>query len=276
MSSGRGMDKRCGRRAAAARRLHVPVAAATLSGCRREVRRLTGGPLVVFADYVCPYCYLAESVLRRLRAEGTAVEPAAFELRPSGTPLPASDEAWLRHAWERSVLPLAEELGVTLRYPALAARTRKAHEAVAFARAAGDPTAMHEAVYRAYWQEGRDIGRIDVLVDIGAAAGLDRGALRVALDIDQWTDRVAQDSGLARRIGIGGVPAYLLGGTRDAAAGAVVEARRLRVGLQRYDELRSWVTDDDIRADDGGAGEGSAAPGGGSADGTPADPEGGG
>jgi predicted DsbA family dithiol-disulfide isomerase len=217
--------------------------------------------LVVFADYVCPFCYLAENVLQRLRAEGTMVEPAAFELRPPGTPLPSPDEPWLREGWRRSVEPLARELGVTMQYPALSTRTRKAHEAVAFAGGNGVMLEMHQAVYQAYWQDGRDIGRIDVLVEIGADVGLDRGALRVALDIDQWTERVRQDGERAARLALGGVPAYVLAGgsnvpagndrTAAPADGAADEAntdvaQRVRIGLLRYDELRAWMADHDV------------------------------
>jgi predicted DsbA family dithiol-disulfide isomerase len=217
--------------------------------------------LVVFADYVCPFCYLAESVLQRLRAEGTTVEPAAFELRPPGTPLPSPDEAWLRAGWGSSVEPLARELGVTMQYPAISTRTRKAHEAVAFARANGVMLEMHQAVYQAYWQDGRDIGRIDVLVEIGAGVGLDQGGLRVALDIDQWTERVRHDVQRAASLALGGVPAYVLAGGRGGAAwndmsaapadGARDEghgdvAQRVRVGLLRYDELRAWMADHDV------------------------------
>jgi predicted DsbA family dithiol-disulfide isomerase len=207
--------------------------------------------LLVFADYVCPYCYLAEAGARRLRQDGVAVEPAAFELRPAGSPLPSPEEAWMRQAWEQTVQPLAAELGVSMRYPVLASRTRKAHEAMAFARAEGAGQHMHDALYAAYWQDGRDIGRIDVLSDIAAEVGLDRSAMRVVLDIDQWADRVGQDLDLARRLRLQGVPAYLLTQSGESEQPVAVE---FRTGLQRYDELKTWVNGDDVRADNRGSG----------------------
>lgn len=200
--------------------------------------------LVVFADYVCPFCRLAESVLARLRRDhGVESEVAAFELRPPGSPVPGAANPWKREAWHRVIVPLAAELGVALQYPSLMPRTRKAHEAVAYARSVGTSGPMHEAVYDAYWQDGRDIGRIDVLVDIGAAVGLDRTALKVALDIDQWTERVLQDLAAARRLGLTGVPAYV---RHTPAVGDVPVTAELRVGLQRYEELRAWMVRDDV------------------------------
>lgn len=200
--------------------------------------------LVVFADYVCPFCYLAESALARLRrTHGVDVEAAAFELRPPGSPLSAGDDVpWPREDWQNVVLPLAAELSVPITYPSLSTRTRKAHEAVAYARSVGLYQPLHEAVYRAYWQDSRDIGRIDVLIEIGAAVGLDRTALKVALDIDQWTDRVVQDRASATQLGLTAVPAYVL---QAQVEGGPVTGE-LRVGMQRYDELRAWVVRDDI------------------------------
>jgi predicted DsbA family dithiol-disulfide isomerase len=188
--------------------------------------------LVVFADYVCPYCYLSDLGVARLRREGVETEVGAFELWPPGTSLPTGREAWLAEAWERSVLPLARAAGVSVERATLMTRTRKAHEAVAYARSAGARDAMHEAVYHAYWQERRDIGRIDVLVEIAGAVGLDRTDVKVALDIDQWTARVEQDIAAAAHLRLSGVPSYLL--LQDGSG-------EVRTGMQHYDELREWV-----------------------------------
>jgi predicted DsbA family dithiol-disulfide isomerase len=193
--------------------------------------------LILFADYVCPFCYLAEVGAARLREGGIEVRSAAFELRPPGTPLPDAREPWMTRAWRQSVEPLAAEIGVSMAQPALMTRTRKAHEAAAYARSQGMHDRMHAALYAAYWQDARDIGRIDVLVDIARESGLDPSGLRVALDIDQFTEQVEQDEAWAARLGLAGVPAYV---RADDADGTGVAAD-MRVGLQRYDELGAWM-----------------------------------
>lgn len=198
---------------------------------------MRGRRLIVFADYVCPFCYLAETQVARLRGDGCDVQAAAFELRPAGTPLPTLREAYMRESWDAVIEPLRHELGVEMRFPTLATRTRKAHEAVAWAREQGAFPAMHEAVYRAYWEDAADIGRIDVLMEVGASVGLDRYALKVALDIDQLSERVEQDRATAEQLRIRGAPAYLLyTPDGDGAAGG-----ELRVGMQRYGELKAWM-----------------------------------
>lgn len=192
--------------------------------------------LIVFADYVCPFCYLAQSALAGLEdACRVDIDVAAFELRPPGTPLPRLDSAAARSAWHESVVPLAAALGVPIEFPRRVTRTRKAHEAVAWARQHGAARTLHGIIYDAYWRDGEDIGRIDVLMDLAVSAGLDGTALKVALDIDQCTGQVERDATRAAGLGIGGVPAYV---RMDGD-----EVTDIRAGVQTHDQLRDWVTD---------------------------------
>ncbi len=190
--------------------------------------------LIVYTDYVCPFCYLAEVALDAVRAEGVAIEVRPFELRPAPAPLHDPDAAELRVEWERSVLPLAEAFGVSgLRQPRFSTRTRKAHEAAAYAHAHGAGAAMHRALFDAYFREQRDIGRVDVLVEIGIGLGLDRTGLKVALDIDRYTDDVVAQQAEALRLGIRAVPAHLAP-TGDGRF-------RLMMGVRAADELRALL-----------------------------------
>jgi predicted DsbA family dithiol-disulfide isomerase len=169
--------------------------------------------LVVFTDYACPFCYLAEAVLERVRAEvDVAVEYRAFELYPSPLPLADPDDEAMARLWAGFVEPLAKALRVPVRRPARAVRTRKAHEAAYFAREHGRMPELHRSIFRAHFVDGRDIGRVDVLVGLGEDTGLDRTGLKVALDVDRFAGRVADDDAAARRHGVTGVPAFLVGG----------------------------------------------------------------
>jgi predicted DsbA family dithiol-disulfide isomerase len=183
----------------------------------------SGERLIVYGDYTCPYCYLAEAQLRRVREAGVQTDYRAFELRPA--PGPTLDPAvpWIAASWQRTIGPLAARWGVEIRFPAAVPRTRKAHEAAAHARERGAFQPMHDAILHAYWVEGRDIGRIDVLVAIAEAVGLDRTETRVVLDVDTHRDRVIEESREAAELGITGVPAFrtasgLLTGLQPAEA----------------------------------------------------------
>lgn len=189
----------------------------------------TGTSLTMWGDYVCPFCYLGDAALRQVeRGLDVAVERMPFELRPPGVPLADLEAGGVRPAFEAVVVPWAARLGVEVRWNGTGTRTRKAHEAAAYARTVDRFEAMHKALYRAYWLEGRDIGRIDVLTAIGAEVGLDALELRVALDVDARTADVMAAEAAATALGVRAVPAYRLGG-------------RLLTGLHEPAALRQWV-----------------------------------
>lgn len=187
--------------------------------------------VMVYSDYVCPFCWLAWPAVRTLLAEGAPIELGAFELRPAPTSLPRSLTGAQQAAWDGVIVPHARSLGLSPRTPTRFPRTRKAHEAVRHARASGLEQELHDALFRAYFEEGRDIGRIDVLVEIGAGLGLDATGLKVELDIDQYTDAVRAQEQDAARAGVTAVPAYVAGG----------DVSRVHMGWLSAAELRDWL-----------------------------------
>lgn len=190
-------------------------------------------PVVVFSDFACPFSYVTEAALRRMEAAGEiAITPLAYELYPVPAPLPGAVDG----GWMEALRPLAEELDLALRVPPAPARTAKAHEAAAFAQARGQGPAMREAIFAAYFAEGHDIARIDVLVALGVALGFDAGELKVVLDVDSLSPRIQAEQDAARRAGVEGTPT-VVAGTGD-------EARWL-VGARPYAELRAAILDVD-------------------------------
>jgi predicted DsbA family dithiol-disulfide isomerase len=185
-------------------------------------------PVVVFSDFACPFSYVTEAALRRMEAAGEVeATHLAYELHPAPSPLPAD-----RGEWMDALAPLAAELDLVLRAPPAPARTAKAHEAAAFAQARGVGPAMRDAIFAAYFAEGRDIARIDVLVELGAALGLDASEVKVVLDVDSLAPRIRAEQDAARRAGVQGTPT-IVAGTGDEA--------RWMVGARPFAELRAAV-----------------------------------
>lgn len=139
------------------------------------------------------------------------VEWLPFELRPEGVPALPRDPERMRRGWERSVLPLARQLGVEIQAPAAHPHTRLAHEAFAFARGAGRAAEMAAGLFRAHFVAGRDIGSIDELVAVGAAAGVDAAGLRGCLEGRTLAAEVGEGLALAGDIGVTAVPTFLIG-----------------------------------------------------------------
>src|SRR3569833_140726 len=138
----------------------------------------------IWSDYVCPFCYLELPVIDRLQQTyGTTLEVRwrAFELRPE--PVPTLDPAgdYLRNTWARVVYPMAAQRGMTLHLPPVQPRGRKALELAAYARAQGHFDAVHRALLRAFFEESRNIGAVEVLLDLAAAHALNVSAVPTLL-----------------------------------------------------------------------------------------------
>lgn len=108
----------------------------------------------------------------------------AFELRPAPVPTLRPEDPYLPNIWRKSVYPLAERLGVSITLPTISPqpRTAKAFELLAMAQEKGLDHAYSMHVLRAFFQEGRDIGNPDILVELAADAGLDPQEARQALE----------------------------------------------------------------------------------------------
>lgn len=94
-----------------------------------------------------------------------------------------------------------------------------AHRLVRWAGRRGRAAEAVEAIFHAYFTEGRDIGDHGVLVATAASIGLGAAATRAFLDSDAEADAVQADNLRAHRLGINGVPCFIVGG-RHAIAGA--------------------------------------------------------
>ncbi|MCC2957290.1 DsbA family oxidoreductase [Massilia sp. IC2-477] len=173
----------------------------------------------IWSDYVCPFCYLELPPIQRLQQEHAGqveVVWRAFELRPDPKPTLDPDGEYLHTTWNRSVYPMAAERGMTLKLPPVQPRSRLAFEAVAHARELGRFDAMHAALFRAFFVDGRDIGNPDVLAEIGVEIGLERQGLVEALASGRHTAAVHEDQQLAYSLGVAGVPIMVF---RPAGAG---------------------------------------------------------
>ncbi|WP_225984835.1 DsbA family oxidoreductase [Noviherbaspirillum aerium] len=213
----------------------------------------TGGPMAagseiildIWSDYVCPFCYLELPAIEAVQREyGTrlAANWHAFELRPDPVPTLDPDGEYLHTTWNRSVYPMAAERGMALRLPPVQPRSRQAFEAVFFAREQGRFDAMHLALFRAFFEDGRDIGRTDVLAALAGDCGLDGDALLEALAQERYTAAVVDDESQARRLGITGVPLTLVRAAGAPLASAVpvhgaVPVETLRAAVRHVEQL---------------------------------------
>lgn len=150
-----------------------------------------------------------------------------FELRPEGAP--PKDRAYIENAFHNWVQPLAKELGVEMKMATTEPNTRLAHEAAAFARAIGKEAELADAMFKAHWVDGRDIGQVEVLCDIALRVGIDPVEMRGALEERSHRGQVEEELQLAQQYRITGVPFFIFDGKYAAS------------GLQREEQLRRAI-----------------------------------
>ncbi|WP_407315532.1 DsbA family protein [Pseudomonas sp. nanlin1] len=163
----------------------------------------------IWSDYVCPFCYLQLPLLARLQEdfeEAVKVTWHAFELRPEPVDTLDPNGEYLRSTWKRAVYPLALERGMQLQLPPVQPRSRLAFQASEFARDRGVFEAFHLSVFKAFFEQGLDIGQPSVLLYLAEALGLPREELAVALGKRHYLPRVLADQAQAERLGLRGVP----------------------------------------------------------------------
>jgi predicted DsbA family dithiol-disulfide isomerase len=174
-------------------------------------------PVVVFADFVCPYSFLAVEQIDRIAREHDVrplwrphwLHPAT---PPEGTPRkrdPADEER--RHAWFREMAP---ELYPKMRFPEKRHYSFHAFEALEFALDRGLDFEYKTAVYDLLWTEGRDIGDIDTLVEAAARAGLDAQEMHNALVDRVYAERALAAVVQAHDLGITNTPTIFIGKAR--------------------------------------------------------------
>lgn len=141
-------------------------------------------PIDIYADYVCPFCLLADHVLRdALAGRDVEVRWHPFELRPDPVPTLRVEDPYLPSIWARSVYPLAARLGVPISLPTISPQPRSAlaFEAFAHAQSQGLGDAFSIRVMEAFFQENEDIGAPEVLVTLAGQVGLDPAEMRRVL-----------------------------------------------------------------------------------------------
>jgi predicted DsbA family dithiol-disulfide isomerase len=115
----------------------------------------------------------------------------------------------------RRIQGTLQEAGQSVEIPFAFDRIRRtpnsvnAHRLAFFAAREGTADAAIEALFRAFFLEGRDIGDAEVLADIGEESGLDRGSVARYLASPEDAERVAEENGRAHRLGINGVPSFV-------------------------------------------------------------------
>jgi predicted DsbA family dithiol-disulfide isomerase len=176
------------------------------------------------SDVICPWCFLGK---RRLDKALSLIPDVKVEVvyRPFFLDPTIPADGMNRHKYmsdkfgeERlktihdPLIKAAKEDGVPYHFDKITRtpNTLDAHRLIRWALSAGKQSEMKEALFIAYWSEGKDIGDHEVLADIAASVGLDRKIIAADLATDKDKPEVLAETQQAQQMGITGVPTFII------------------------------------------------------------------
>ncbi|GAA4113884.1 DsbA family oxidoreductase [Aminobacter aganoensis] len=183
----------------------------------------------VVSDVVCPWCFLGmkrlENALASLPDIDAEVRWRPFQLDPT---IPAegkerkaymlskfNDEARLTQA-HANLVSLGAIEGISFDFDAItvAPNTLDAHRVIRWAAAsgAGVQDKLARALFSLYFEQGKNVGDHAVLIEAARQAGMDAAVVESLLATDSDRDEVTNEIVTASRMGITGVPCFLLDG----------------------------------------------------------------
>ncbi len=195
--------------------------------------------LVMFSDFICPFCYIGFETVRKLKPEfGFELEWKGFQIHPEwpATGMAAveyrrgMDPETRRMMWAR-IASLGETVGLEMKSPEMLANSRLALEAAEFAKECGKAEVFEERVFRAYFNENLNIGSEGVLAELADEVGIDRDQLNLALESNRYQGGLKDNALAARERGVDGVPTFFVG---DYPLVGAQSEQVMRQILQRY------------------------------------------
>ena len=195
---------------------------------------VSGGVSIdVVSDAVCPWCFIGK---RKLDAALAMIDDLSFEvnwrpfqLDPTIPPGGISRREYMSRKFgpERiaeihaRLETVGRDAGIAFAFDKIerSPNTLDAHRLIRWAQASKSQGAVVERLFSLYFTQGGDIGDRDLLAQVAGENGLDAKEIRSRLDTTQDAAAVQEEIATAVRIGVNGVPFFILAG-RFGVSGA--------------------------------------------------------
>ena len=155
----------------------------------------------------------------------------SFEIHPERPPEGIPAERQFSPAKYQSMMASLRsrggELGISFGERPLLANSRLAIEASEYAKDKGRHPEFSDGIFQAYFTDGRNIGEMDVILDVASASGLNREEVRHVLSTGGYSAKRTRNAAEASRLGIDSVPTF------------VINERYQLVGAQPSEAFRS-------------------------------------
>ena len=192
--------------------------------------------LEVFSDYVCPWCYLGDNRVKKLKENyDIKVKLIHFPLHPD-TPQEGRalmdlfscgpEEIQIKNMRMHGLM---EADGLPFKDRSHTYNSRLAQEVGSWADTQPDGEKIHDKFYETYFVDRRNIGDVNVILNVVKSVGLDETAAKAVIDDRSYKDAVDADWAKSHSYGVTGVPTF------------VSEGQGV-VGAQPYEALVEFVT----------------------------------
>lgn len=205
----------------------------------------------LISDVICPWCYIGKRRLEKAIAaldgrHEVRVHWHPFQLNPTMPKAGTSRKEYRIGkfgSWKRSleldakVIAVGESEGIHFAFDRVerTPNTADAHRLIWLAAQNGCQDAVVEALFRSYFTEGRDISNRQTLIDVVAAAGLDRQAVEAILNSDDGMAAIFEGREMSRQYGVAGVPFFVI--DQKIALSGVQPAETI---LEAFERVMDW------------------------------------
>jgi predicted DsbA family dithiol-disulfide isomerase len=170
--------------------------------------------VIAYSDNICPFCTVGAKRLKKLQQElDFDVEWKAFEIHPE-TPKEGMKTAnyfpnYDMKTMKNHIENFGKDVGIKLNGDVLA-NSKLSLAANEFAKEKGKFNEFHEAIFKANFEDGENIGDINVLLAIAEGVGLNKKELSQYLRNQENLNAIDESSAQALKLGITGVPSFII------------------------------------------------------------------
>lgn len=193
----------------------------------------------VVSDVVCPWCFLGmkrlENAVASLPEVDAQVRWRPFQLDPTIPPQGLDRSAYMLgkfgdqgriDAAHQRLQELGKQDGIDFHFDAIkiAPNTLDAHRVIRWASTANDQGKVVAELFSRYFERGENIGAAEILRAAAADSGMDAALVETLLATDADRADVKTEIETAGRMGITGVPCFIIGGKYAVMGAQPVEA----------------------------------------------------
>ena len=211
----------------------------------------------IFADFVCPFCYVREKQLMDAVNEvdpSIEVEIMSYELSPRSLD---NNDLRMADVFEEKfgmspedvkenteqVKKMIHDEGLEINSEDLKfSNTLKAHTLLQYAKEKGLASELAREIYHAYFAEGAYLNKDETLIEIASKAGIDKKTVEKVIASKEYINKVHTDQSMGKKVGVKTVPHVVIDGEVSISGTQSKETYKdaINKAIERKD-VRNWI-----------------------------------